>query len=401
MIDFESQELYRQQSTLELIASENYASPAVLAACASIFANKYSEWYPGARYYGWQEVVDRMELATQQAALQIFGLDQTRCVNVQPLSWSVANAAVYLWILKPWDTVLAMDLACGGHLSHGSSINISWIIYNFVWYWVDNDGIIDYQSIDTLIDLHNPRMIIRWYSSYPRDIDRKKVWDIKSRNPDIIMMADIAHFAGLVAWWVLWNPFGVCDIVTTTTHKTLRGPRGALIYSHHKYSKQVNRWVFPGIQWWPQMNMVYAKYIAFHEILSNDRKKYTQTIINNAQILSQEIMNHGRNLVTHGTSNHLMVLDVHEIWGMLAQQRLEDIWLSANKNVIPYDTRTPKDPSGLRIGTPAITTRGLTASDMPPLARAINVALRNENTLKAREIITTLCTNYPLPYGPQ
>lgn len=416
--DILGKELVRQQDSLELIASENYVSNDVIAAYANIFTNKYSEWYPGKRYYGGNQYVDELELYTQSLALQVFDLDPAVWwVNVQPLSGSTANLAVYTWLLQPWDTILAMDLATWGHLTHGMSLNASGKYFNFIHYGVDKDGFIDYEQISDLAIQHKPKMIVAWFSSYPRKLDRGVFAKVKKLlkeqyDHDVLLMADMSHIAGLIAGWQHDSPFDAgFDVVTTTTHKTLRWPRWALIYTKLDYKPKIDRWVFPWVQGWPFDHVLVSKAVAFEEILSWDkdnRKKYTHQIISNNQALAKWLIQRWRQLATGGTDNHLIVLDVsHKVidgemqdtWltGKEAEHILEEIWLSVNKQLIPYDTRPPQDPSGLRIGTPAITTRWLVESDMEIISDVIDKALTGDKGWCA-DIILALCRKYPLWY---
>jgi glycine hydroxymethyltransferase len=413
-----NKELLRQQNSLELIASENYVSQWVLSAYSNVFTNKYSEWYPGKRYYGGNEVVDELELYTQDLALQIFWLDKNKWwVNVQALSGSVANLAVYTGVLEAGDTVLAMDLASGGHLTHGMKLNTSAKFFNFIHYGVDEKGIIDYNNLKELALEHKPKLILAGFSSYPRSLEWYKFVECKKlleeQGHHCYLMADIAHIAGLIAGKVLLSPFEAgFDIITTTTHKTLRGPRGALIYfntqNNATIEKDINRGVFPGVQGGPFDHVLVAKSRAFEEILDPEvkRNQYCSQIISNTKVFADELQNLGWELATGGTENHLLVLDVTknngkatEHTGKTAEKALEEIWLSTNKQLIPHDPRSPMDPSGLRIGTPAITSRGLIEEDMKELAMIINKCLtsqENHNLLSSQ--VLQLCKKYPLWY---
>lgn len=397
-------ELERQQNSLELIASENYVSPAVMAAYANVFTNKYSEGYPGARYYGGNEVVDDLERYTQWLALQIFWLSpEVWWVNVQPLSWSVANLAVYTGVLEAWDTILAMDLSAGWHLTHGMKLNASGKYFTIVSYGVKTDGTIDYDQLRSLALEHKPALILAGFSSYPKTVNRKAFQDIKEelRNKtglDCFLMADIAHIAWLIAGWAIEWPWEYFDIVTTTTHKTLRGPRWALIYYNHVWRRSekplknwsikvttlkdlINRGVFPGVQWWPFDHVLVAKATSFEEILNpaTNWSWYCQQIIRNAQTLAHWLVERGWSVATGGTENHIIILDVTaknpDLTGKIAEKLMEDIGLSVNKQLIPNDPRPPLDPSGLRLGTPAITTRGLKEWDIKVLVDIIDTIL--------------------------
>jgi glycine hydroxymethyltransferase len=428
-------ELLRQQNSLELIASENYVSNTVISAYANIFTNKYSEGYPGKRYYGGNEVVDELERYTQGLALKIFGLEPEQWgVNVQPLSGSVANLAVYTGLLQAWDVILGMDLAAWGHLTHGMKLNASGKYFNFFHYGVDKNGTIDYDNLKELAIQHKPKLILAGFSSYPRNVDWGKFIQVKQElkaqyDHDVYLMADIAHIAGLLAWDVLPQcPFDAgFDIVATTTHKTLRWPRWALIYynktNNQNIEKDINRWVFPWVQGWPFDHVLVAKATAFEEILDpqTDWKWYCNQIIKNTQTLANELTKLGWDLATGGSDNHLIVLNVTrcqlpvasdnneqetgnrqqatEFTGKTAEKLFEEIWLSVNKQLIPNDPRPPLDPSGLRIGTPAITTRWLIEKDMITIAHIIHNALTNmQDKQILHEQVLQLCKNYPLWY---
>ena len=418
-------ELIRQQNSLELIASENYTSPAVIAACANVFTNKYSEWYPWARYYGGNEIVDDLENYTKDLALQVFWLlpspseavgrgaggEGSWWVNVQALSWSVANLAVYTWVLKAWDTILAMDLSAWWHLTHGMKLNASGKYFNIVSYGVNADGTIDYDQLKSLALEHKPAMIIAGFSSYPRSLDWSVFQDIKNQLATqwhtTLLMADIAHIAGLVAGKVIDGPWDYdFDIVTTTTHKTLRWPRWALIYYRLPLEKKINRGVFPWVQWWPFDHVLVAKATAFEEILDPNThwSQYCKQIVSNAQALASWLVARGWSVATGGTENHIVILDVTAKWweltGKIAEKLLEDIGLSVNKQLIPNDPRPPLDPSGVRLGTPAITTRWLVESDVEVLVDIIDAILTHWDSVidvqQAR--VLELCKKYPLPY---
>lgn len=423
-------ELERQQTSLELIASENYTSAAVIAAWSNIFTNKYSEWYPWARYYWGNEVVDDLEIYTQSLALQVFWLNQEIWgVNVQPLSGSVANLAVYTWVLNAWDTILAMDLSAWWHLTHGMKLNASGKYFNIVSYGVKSDGIIDYDQFKSLALEHKPAMIIVWFSSYPRSIDRSFIASVKQElqiqhNHHSFLMADIAHIAWLVAGKVIDWPFNHWfDIVTTTTHKTLRGPRWALIYYNHAWRNSqkslkdwtikittlkdlINRGVFPWVQWWPFDHVLVAKATSFLEILdpATNWSWYCHQVLINAQTLAAWLVTRGWSIATWGTENHMIILDITAKWNKLtwktAEKLLEDIWLSTNKQLVPNDPRPPMDPSWIRLGTPAITTRGLKESDIEILVDIIDTILTQwQSSIQSqRARVLELCQKYPLPY---
>lgn len=449
-------EYNRQKHELELIASENYVSKEVMDAYANVFTNKYSEGYPGKRYYGWQEWVDKLELLCQWRALKMFDLieeDEPDALaengrellkaslktskwscNVQPLSGSPANTAVYLRCIKPGDTILGMDLWAGWHLTHGHPLNVSWVFYNIVPYGVDEKThCIDYDALEAKALEHKPALILAWFSAYPRTLDREafarianKVKEVHGYKP--LVMADVCHISWLIAWWVVSSPFPYVDIVTTTTHKSLRGPRGALIFMKKgklkrngeeiSLTKMVNRWVFPGTQWGPHEHIIAAKAVAFEEIISGQTNiprtpkwfdVYAKTVVNNAKILADELMAKWRNLVSWWTDNHIVLVDVTTrswkdtgIGGKVAEHILEEVGLSCNKNMIPFDQRSPMDPSGIRLWTPAITTRGLWVEEMKIIADVIDQALLAHDdadilcALKSR--IQSLCELFPLWY---
>ena len=371
----------RQQNELELIASENYVSKAVLEANGSIFTNKYSEWYPGKRYYAGQKYVDIVENVAIERAKKLFGAEH---VNVQPLSGSPANLAVFFAVLEHGDTILGMNLDHGGHLSHGHPLNYSGKKFNIVSYGVDRStGLIDMSNVAKLAKEHKPKMIIAGFSAYSRSIDWEKFREIAD-DVGAILMADIAHIAGLVAGGALQNPVPYCDIVTTTTHKTLRGPRGAMIMCREKYAKDIDRAVFPGIQWGPHEHIILAKAVAFGEALKPEFSTYVRQIIDNARQMAKVFVEEWFVVISGWTDNHIVLLDI-----------------STNKNMIPYDTRKPLDPSGIRIGTAAITTRKFTEKECEKLAKIIVQALwQPENSLlqsELREQVHELCRQFPIP----
>jgi len=365
LIQFEAK---RQEQEIELIASENYVSREVLEANGSVLTNKYSEWYPGKRYYGGCEVVDKVEQLAIDRAKELFNAEH---VNVQPLSGSPANMAVYLWVLKPGDKVLGFSLDQGWHLSHGHPLNFSGILYEIVPYFVDkNTWEIDMDEVERIALKEKPQMILAWFSAYSRNFDWKKFREIADKV-GAVLMADIAHIAGLIAGWVLENPVPICDIVTTTTHKTLRWPRGWMIMCKEKFAKQIDRAVFPGVQWGPHENLIAWKAVAFWEALKPEFKDYTKQIVKNAQTLAWELMNNWFEIVSNGTDNHLMLIDVFSSFWVTwkeAEKALELVWLSTNKNMIPYDPRKPMDPSWIRVGTPAATTRWMKETEMKKIA---------------------------------
>lgn len=400
LYDLIQKEAHRQDEEIELIASENYVSKAVLEANGSILTNKYSEWYPGKRYYAGQEFIDQIENLAISRAKELFWAEY---VNVQPLSGSPANLAVYLWVLTPGDTVLWLSLDQGGHLSHGHPLNFSWLLYNIVPYTLDKEKeIVDMDEVERLALEHKPKMILAWFSAYSRNLDWKRFRQIADKVW-AILMADIAHIAGLVAGWVIESPVPYCDVVTTTTHKTLRWPRWAIIMSKEKYWSQIARAVFPWVQGWPHENLIAAKAVAFAEALKPEFRQYARQIVDNAQVLASELQNHGFRIVSGGTDNHLVLVDVFgSFWvtGKEAELALEKVGLSTNKNMIPYDPRKPLDPSGIRVGTPAATTRGMKEAEMQIIARIFKEAILNKDdeqklvSLKAE--VLELCKKFPI-----
>ncbi len=391
----------RQESELELIASENYVSQAVLEANGSIFTNKYSEWYPGKRYYAGQEFVDKIENLAIERAKQLFGAEH---VNVQPLSGSPANLAVFFALLNEGDTILGMNLDHGGHLSHGHPMNYSGKKFNIIPYGVEESTwLIDMSKLAKLAKEHKPKLIIAGFSAYSHSLDWKQFRQIAD-EVGAILMADIAHIAWLVAWGVLENPVPYCDIVTTTTHKTLRWPRGAMIICREKFAKDIDRAVFPGIQWWPHEHIILAKAVAFGEALKPSFSTYARQIIDNARQMAKVFVEEWIRVVSGGTDNHIILLDVFSSVGLSgkeAEKILENIGVSTNKNMIPFDTRKPLDPSGIRIGTAAITTRGFTEKECEKLAKIMVSALKNPiNTSLHQELkkeVHEMCQQFPIP----
>ena len=351
-------ELFRQRRNLELIASENIVSPAVMAAMGSVLTNKYAEGYPGKRYYGGCEYVDVVENIAIERAKELFGAEH---VNVQPHSGAQANTAVYFALLEPGDTVLGMNLAHGGHLTHGSPVNISGKYYNFIPYGVDDHTHrIDYDKVRALALENKPKMIVAGASAYPRAIDFEKLSEI-AKECGAYFMVDMAHIAGLVAAGLHQSPVPYADIVTTTTHKTLRGPRGGMIMCKAELAAKINKAVFPGTQGGPLMHTIAAKAVCFGEALKPEFKMYQQTIVDNAQALAKGLMTRGFELVSGGTDNHLMLVDLRnfDLTGKELEKRLDEVYITANKNAIPNDPQSPFVTSGVRIGTPAVTSRGL------------------------------------------
>lgn len=393
------QETKRQASKLELIPSENFVDEAVLEAQGSIMTNKYAEGYPGKRYYYGCEYVDVVEALAIERAKEIFGADH---VNVQPHSGTQANMAVYFTMLQPGDTVLGMNLAHGGHLSHGSPANFSGRFYNIVAYGVDQKTeTIDFDEVAAQARKHRPKMIIVGASAYPRTIDFTKFREIADEVGAVIM-ADIAHIAGLVAAGIHPSPVPVCEFVTTTTHKTLRGPRGGVVMCRGEFAKTVDSRVFPGSQGGPLMHTIAAKAVAFKEALTPEFKSYQAQIVKNAKALAAELISEGFRLVSGGTDNHLMLVDVSVIGitGKEAGETLDRAGITANKNMIPFDTKSPMVTSGIRIGTPAITTRGMKETEMKTIGRMISYVLKNihdENRImEVRSEVKALCENFPL-----
>lgn len=390
-------ELLRQQNGLELIASENFASPAVIAAMGSILTNKYAEGLPGKRYYGGCQYVDELENLCIQRAKDLFGAE---FANVQPHSGAQANAAVELALLQPGDTLMGMSLANGGHLTHGSPANISGKYYNVVSYGVNAEtGRIDYDEIRDLAKKAQPRLIIAGASAYPRAIDFKLFADI-AHEVGAVLMVDMAHIAGLVAGGVHQSPVPYADIVTTTTHKTLRGPRGGLILAKEEFAKKLNSAVFPGTQGGPLEHVIAAKAVCLKEAMSPEFKVYAQNIVKNAKVLAQGLLDEGFDLVTGGTDNHLMLADLRpmHITGKELQNRLDENHITLNKNAIPNDPEKPAVTSGVRVGTAAVTTRGLGEEEMKQIAHCIGMTARDfEGTAQeVKATVAEICRQFPL-----
>jgi len=392
-------ETSRQEYNLEFIASENFVSEAVLEAQGSVLTNKYAEGYPGKRYYGGCQVVDIAEQFAIDRAKELFGAEH---VNVQPHSGSQANMAVYMAVCQPGDTVLGMNLAHGGHLTHGSPVNFSGKLYNIVPYGLNPEtGTIDYDEVERLAKEHQPKLIVVGASAYPRAIDFKAFRRIADEVGAVVMV-DMAHIAGLVAAGVHENPVPYAEFVTTTTHKTLRGPRGGMILCTEEWAKKLNSNIFPGIQGGPLMHVIAAKAVALKEALSPDFREYARQVVKNAQALAGALVQRGYKLVSGGTDNHLMLLDFTgtEITGKMAENALEEAGITVNKNAVPFDTRSPFVTSGIRIGTPATTTRGLKEAEMIKVAEWIDRALKNmENRTELEKIraeVKDLCKQFPL-----
>lgn len=389
----------RQREGIELIPSENYVSPAVLEALGSVLTNKYSEGYPGKRYYNGCEYIDIVEQTAIDRLKELFGCDHA---NVQPLSGAPANIEVYFALLEPGDTILGMDLSHGGHLTHGHPVTHMAKIFNFIRYKTNEAGAIDYDNLEAMATEHKPKLILMGYSAYSRDIDYKKVKEIANKV-GAMTMADIAHIAGLIAAGEMNSPVPYFDIVTSTTHKTLRGPRGGLIMCTKEFEKQINKSVFPGMQGGPHENNIGAKAIAFKEALEPEFKEYARQIKKNAKIFEEEFNKRGYRLMFGGTENHLLLIDVtsHDITGKQAADALDKAGITCNMNMIPNDTRSPMDPSGIRIGTPAMTTRGMKEDEMRKIVEFMDIVMTNhDNAAKLSEVkeqVKDLCKDFPVP----
>jgi glycine hydroxymethyltransferase len=398
-------EEHRQQDGLEMIASENYTSPAVMQAVGSVLTNKYAEGYPGRRYYGGCEHVDVIENLARDRAKQLFGAEHA---NVQPHSGSQANQAVYITLLEPGDTVLGLDLAHGGHLTHGMKLNLSGKLYKFLNYGVTPDTHrIDFDQVARLAREHKPKLIVAGASAYPREIPHERFAEI-AREVGAKLFVDMAHYAGLVAAGLHNNPVPVADFVTTTTHKTLRGPRAGLVLCRGEYAKDLDRTVFPGLQGGPLMHVIAGKAVCFGEALLPEFKQYGRAIIANAKALAESLLGGGLKLVSGGTDNHLMLVDVTPlgIGGKLATEALEKCGITVNMNMIPFDTRKPMDPSGIRIGTPALTTRGMGVDEMRQIGRWMLAALKSAAQTSAADAdvqgrirgeVSSLASQFPVP----
>jgi glycine hydroxymethyltransferase len=369
-------ELKRQQEGMELIASENYVSPAVLEALGSVFTNKYSEGYPGKRYYGGQEYTDLVESLAITRAKKLFGAEHA---NVQPLSGAPANMIAYSAVLEPGDKILGMDLAHGGHLTHGHPVTFSAKVYKFIGYKTEEDGTIDYKKLEAIAIKEKPQMILAGFSAYTRQLDYKKIAAI-GKKVGAITMIDIAHIAGLIAGRAISNPVPYFDIVTTTTHKTLRGPRGGMILCKKKYAKAIDKSTFPGFQGGPHENNIAAKAVAFGEALKPSFRTYAKQILKNAKVLETELKKYGFKICFGGTDNHMVLVDVFGskgVTGKEAQDALDEVGISLNKNMIPDDPRSPMDPSGIRIGVPAVTSRGMKEKEIRQICKWINEVIEN------------------------
>ena len=391
-------EFARQQRNIELIASENIVSPAVMAAMGTVLTNKYAEGYPGKRYYGGCQCVDVVENIARERACKLFGAEHA---NVQPHSGAQAKLAVYFALLQPGDTVMGMNLAEGGHLTHGSPVNMSGALYHFVAYGVDPEtGCIDYDKLMEQAMEVKPKMIVAGASAYPRAIDFKKFREICDAC-GAYLMVDMAHIAGLVASGCHQNPVPYAEVVTTTTHKTLRGPRGGMILCREEFAKQIDKAIFPGTQGGPLMHVIAAKAVCLGEALQPEFQEYGRQIISNAQALANGLLKRGVKLVSGGTDNHLMLVDLSdsELTGKELERRLDDVYITANKNTVPGEKRSPFTTSGVRLGTPAVTTRGLKEEDMDVIAECISRSMRDdfeENIGAIRELVDSVCRKYPL-----
>lgn len=394
-------EIERQRTKLNLIASENYASRAVLQAQGSVMTNKYAEGYPGKRYYGGCEFVDAAENLAIDRAKKLFRAEH---INVQPHSGSQANMAVYFAMLKYGDTIMSMDLSHGGHLSHGSPVNFSGKLFKIVPYGVSRQTkAIDYDELSKIAKEHKPKIIVAGASAYPRELDFKRFREIAD-EAGAMLLSDIAHIAGLVVAGVHCDPVPYSDFVTTTTHKTLRGPRGGMIMCREEYAKDIDKTVFPGIQGGPLMHVIAAKAVAFKEAMSKEFNDYQKQIVKNAKKVAGELMMRGNELVSGGTDNHLMLVDLNPIGitGKEAEAKLQEAGIILNKNTIPFETKSPFITSGIRIGTPAATTRGMKEKEMIIIAEAIDEVIRNINDAnkikEVRRTILELCNQFPIPY---
>jgi len=393
-------EMERQSEGLELIPSENYVSEAVLEANGSIFTNKYSEGYPGKRYYGGQEFTDQVETLAIERAKQLFGAEH---VNVQPYSGSPGNTAIYFALLNYGDTVMGLKLDHGGHITHGLPISFSGKSYNFVAYEVDKEtGRLDYDKIEAMAMEHKPKMIVAGFTAYPRDIDWKRFRAICDKV-GAIAMADISHTAGLIAGKALENPVPYFDVVMSTTHKTMRGPRGAMIMCKEKYAKDIDRAVFPGLQGGPHMHIIAAKAVAFGEALKPEFQEYAKQVIKNANHLAETLKGLGYTLVSGGTDTHLVLIDLTNkgVVGKEVQAALDRVGITLNKNTIPFDPNPPFNPSGIRFGTPAVTTRGMKEPEMEKIAHWMDEVITNikDESMYARvkAEVAEMCSHFPVP----
>ena len=389
-------ELKRQRDNIELIASENFVSPAVMDAMGTHLTNKYAEGYPGKRYYGGCVNVDVVENLARERAKQLFGCEH---VNVQPHSGSQANIAVYFAMLEPGDTILGMNLSHGGHLSHGSPVNISGKYFHVVPYGVDETGFIDYDEFERIAVEAKPKLIVAGASAYARTIDFERISKI-AKKVGAYLMVDIAHIAGLVATGLHPSPVPYADFVTTTTHKTLRGPRGGMIMCKEEYAQKIDKAIFPGIQGGPLMHVIAAKAVCFKEALTPEYKEYITQVVKNAKALAEGLMANGLDIVSGGTDNHLMLVDLrrYNVTGKDAEKMLDEVRITCNKNTIPFDPQSPFVTSGVRLGTPAVTTRGMKEEDMKEIAAIISGTLKDFEGFKEEAIarVDALTKKYPL-----
>ncbi|MEW6172593.1 MAG: serine hydroxymethyltransferase [Bacillota bacterium] len=389
----------RQQNKIELIASENFTSRAVMEAQGSVLTNKYAEGYPGRRYYGGCEYVDMVERLALERVIELF---QAEYANVQPHSGTQANIAVYFALLKPGDTIMGMNLAHGGHLTHGSPVNLSGTYFRFVPYGLEKEtGRINYEEVMKIAREHRPRLIMAGASAYPREIDFKRMQEV-AQEVGAYLIVDMAHIAGLVAAGLHQSPVPYSDVVTSTTHKTLRGPRGGIILARERYAAMLNKAVFPGTQGGPLMHVIAAKAVAFGEALRPEFKEYQRQVVENARVLASSLADYGFDLVSGGTDNHLILVDLRNknLTGVVAEHLLDDVNITVNKNAVPFDTQSPRVTSGIRLGTPAMTTRGMGPEEMRQIAAIIHYALDYQGDAsyanKAREMAAELCKKYPL-----
>ncbi len=389
-------ELDRQRHNIELIASENIVSEAVLKAMGSVLSNKYAEGYPGKRYYGGCECVDIVENIARDRAKKLFGAEH---VNVQPHSGAQANLAVYFALLNPGDTVLGMSLAEGGHLTHGSPVNMSGKYYNFVPYGINSEtGRLDYDALETLVKEHKPKLVVAGASAYPRVIDFERIANIAHAN-GALLMVDMAHIAGLVAAGLHPSPFPFADIVTTTTHKTLRGPRGGMIMCKEEFAKAIDKAIFPGTQGGPLMHVIAGKAVCFGEALKPEFKEYQKQVLANSKALADALLGYGFDLVSGGSDNHLILVDLRtfNVTGKEMEKKLDEVRITANKNAIPNDPQSPFITSGIRLGTPAVTSRGFDEDDMRVVAECIyNVASGNDTKENILAKVDALCKKHPI-----
>lgn len=397
VLDIINEEIKRQEYNIELIASENFVSKAVMEAMGSPLTNKYAEGYPHKRYYGGCEVVDKVEDLARDRMKELFGAEHA---NVQPHSGSQANMAVYLAVLKPGDTVLGMNLSHGGHLTHGSPVNFSGKLFNFVSYEVSKENeTIDYEEVRRLALEHRPKLIVAGASAYSRIIDFKKFREIAD-EVEAYLMVDMAHIAGLIAAGIHPSPVPYADFVTTTTHKTLRGPRGGAVLCKEKFAKDLDKTIFPGMQGGPLMHIIAAKAVCFEEALKPEFKTYIEAVVRNSKVLGEELTKYGFRIVSGGTDNHLILVDLtnKNITGKDAEKLLDTVGITVNKNTIPFETQSPFVTSGVRIGTAAVTTRGFNEEDMKEVARLINYVIehREEDLSSIRAEVIELCKKHPL-----